>query len=81
MIMDRMMKKMEGLMKWRVGNRREVNMIAGKMKMKVGKKGRREIKMLLLPRSLGRKRLHKSRRWLSKLLCRKRQHKIQQLLP
>jgi hypothetical protein len=59
-----MRRKMEGLKKWRAGNRREGNMIAGKMKMKVGKKGRREMKMLLLPRSL----------------CRKRQHKSQQLL-
>jgi hypothetical protein len=48
-------------------------------KMKVGKKGRREMKMLLLPRSLCRKRLHKRRRWLFKSLCRKRQHKASYL--
>jgi hypothetical protein len=80
MITDRKRRKIEGLMKWRAGSMREVNMIVGKMKMKMGKKRRREMKMLLLPRSLCRKRLHKSRRWSLKSLCRKRQHKRQQLL-
>jgi hypothetical protein len=45
-----------------------------------GEEGR-EMKMLLLPRSLCRKRLHKSRRWLFKILCRERQHKSLPLLP
>jgi hypothetical protein len=40
-IIDRMRRTMEGLMKWRVRNRKGVNMIAGKMKMKVERRGGR----------------------------------------
>jgi hypothetical protein len=39
MIMDRMRRKIMWLMKWRVGSRKEVNVIAGKMKMKWGRRG------------------------------------------
>jgi hypothetical protein len=72
---------MEGLMEWRVRNRKGVSVIAEKMKMKARKKGRRMMKLLLFRRSLRRKRLRKCKRQLLKSLCKKSLLKNQLLLP